>query len=209
MSRATSPATQKPYSLVRVCRVWHWQRSTIYRQRQSKAGPASSSVRPGPPGPCSDAELVQQIKAILAESPFYGEGYRQVWARLRHAGIRTSKRRGLRLLRENQLVVQAAHAVLPRLTRRHTWVALFLRPEAGTSWSLPQPLILQTRRSAKSPYEKPPVLQRRGKQRPCSARFSCFAVISHHGCFVFSSPRPRGERARVRGTISPNSWQIL
>jgi putative transposase len=104
MSRATSPSTQKPYSLVRVCRVWRLQRSTLYWQRQSKARPASTSVRPGPLGPCSDAELVQHIKAILAESPFHGEGYRKVWARLRYAGIRTSKRRVLRLLRENQLL---------------------------------------------------------------------------------------------------------
>ena len=104
MSRTTSPSTQKSSSLVRVCRVWRWQRSTISWQRRTKDGPARASVRPGPLGPCCDAELVQQIKAILAESPFPGEGYRKVWARLRHAGIRTSKRRVLRLLRENQLL---------------------------------------------------------------------------------------------------------
>jgi len=104
MSRATSPSTEKPYSLVRVCRVWRWQRSTIYWQRRSKGGPASDRVRPGPQGPGSDADLVTHIKAILAKSPFHGEGYRKVWARLRYAGIRTSKRRVLRLLRENQLL---------------------------------------------------------------------------------------------------------
>lgn len=104
MSRTTSPSTQKPYTLVRVCRVWHLQRSTIYWQRRSKAGPASASVRPGPQGPCSDAELVQHIKTILAQSPFHGEGYRKIWARLRYAGIGTSKRRVLRLMRENQLL---------------------------------------------------------------------------------------------------------
>jgi hypothetical protein len=103
MSRTTSPSTQKSYSLVRVCRVWHLKRSTIYWQRRTK-GPANTIVRPGPQGPCSDAELVQHIKTILAESPFHGEGYRKVWARLRYAGIRTSKRRVLRLMRENQLL---------------------------------------------------------------------------------------------------------
>ena len=45
MSRATSPSKQKPYALVRVCRVWRLQRSTIYWQRQSKVGPASSAAR--------------------------------------------------------------------------------------------------------------------------------------------------------------------
>jgi putative transposase len=32
----------------------------------------------------------------LAASPFPGEGYRKVWARLRHGGLRTSPRRVLR-----------------------------------------------------------------------------------------------------------------
>ncbi len=50
-------------------------------------------MRPGPQGPCSDAELVQHIKAVLAESPFLGEGYLQVWARR----LRSSGRPGLAL----------------------------------------------------------------------------------------------------------------
>ena len=62
-------------------------------------------ARPGPTGPCADHELVQHIKAMLAATPFHGEGYRKVWARLRYAGLRTSKRRVLRLMREHQLLV--------------------------------------------------------------------------------------------------------
>ena len=104
MSRTTSPSTQKPYSLVRVCRVWCLNRSTIYWQLQTKERPATTTIRPGPQGPCGDTELVEHIKAILTDTPFHGEGYRKVWARLRHAGIRTSKRRVLRLMRENQLL---------------------------------------------------------------------------------------------------------
>ena len=41
------------------------------------------------------------------DSPFHGEGYRKVWARLRFAGIRTSKERVRRLMREAGL--QAPH----------------------------------------------------------------------------------------------------
>jgi putative transposase len=52
----------------------------------------------------SDAELVAEIRGILKASPFHGEGYRKVWARLRFAGLRTSKRRVLRLMRENGLL---------------------------------------------------------------------------------------------------------
>lgn len=101
MSRTASPSTHKPYSLVRVCRVWRLGRSTVYWQRLPKA---QSSTRPGPVGPCADADLLQHIRTILATSPFHGEGYRKVWARLRYAGVKTSKRRVLRLMREYQLL---------------------------------------------------------------------------------------------------------
>jgi hypothetical protein len=40
----------------------------------------------------------------LQASPFPGEGYRKVWARLHHSGLRTSPRRVLRLLRAYQLL---------------------------------------------------------------------------------------------------------
>ena len=48
--------------------------------------------------------LLEQIRAVLAASPFHGEGHRKVWARLRIAGIRTSRRRVLRLMREYHLL---------------------------------------------------------------------------------------------------------
>jgi transposase InsO family protein len=53
----------------------------------------------GPLGACSDEELIGHIRRILTESPFHGEGYRKVWARLRFQGIRTSKERVRRLMR--------------------------------------------------------------------------------------------------------------
>jgi len=46
-----------------------------------------------------DVALVEAIRAVLAGSGFSGEGYRKVWARLRFAGVRTSRRRVLRLMR--------------------------------------------------------------------------------------------------------------
>jgi putative transposase len=101
MSRTPSPSTQKPYSLVRVCRVWRLGRATVYWHRLTKA---QRPRRPGPQGPCTDYELVGHIKVILAYSPFHGEGYRKVWARLRYAGLKTSKRRVLRLMREHHLL---------------------------------------------------------------------------------------------------------
>ena len=101
MSQATSPSTGKPYGLARVCRVWGIARATIYWQRHERAMP---DARRGPLGPCTDDELVDHIRCILEASPFPGEGYRKVWARLRHRGLRTSPRRGLRLMRVHQLL---------------------------------------------------------------------------------------------------------
>jgi transposase InsO family protein len=51
-----------------------------------------------------NAALVEAIRAVLSGSPFHGEGHRKVWARLRMAGVRTSKRRVLRLMREHGLL---------------------------------------------------------------------------------------------------------
>jgi transposase InsO family protein len=45
-----------------------------------------------------------EIRGVLAASPFHGEGYRKVWARLRFAGTRTSKARTLRLMRTHGLL---------------------------------------------------------------------------------------------------------
>jgi putative transposase len=57
----------------------------------------------GPVGAATDADLVGHIRRVLAESPFHGEGYRKVWARLRHQGIRTASERVRRLMREHHL----------------------------------------------------------------------------------------------------------
>jgi putative transposase len=101
MSQATSPSSGQLYGLARVCRVWGMARSTVYWQRRERTTPAA---RRGPLGPCADDELVDHIRRVLEASPFPGEGYRKVWARLRYHGIRTSPRRVLRLMRAHQLL---------------------------------------------------------------------------------------------------------
>jgi putative transposase len=100
MSRVCSPATGRPYGLARVARVWGICRASVYRHRR----PAVPAGRPGPIGPMRDSELVAVIREILGAGGFHGEGYRKIWARLRWAGIRTSRRRVLRLMREHGLL---------------------------------------------------------------------------------------------------------
>jgi transposase InsO family protein len=66
----------------------------------------------------ADTELVAAIRAVLADSPFHGEGHRKVWARLRMRGVRTSLRRVLRLMRQHGLLAPS-RAGSPRGPRNH------------------------------------------------------------------------------------------
>jgi transposase InsO family protein len=114
MSRHVSPSVGKIYGLQRVTRLWGVSRATIYRHRQEPV----ARKRSGPIGAMSDEDLVPAIRQLLTDSPFHGEGYRKLWARLRFAGIRTSRRRVLRLVREHGLL---AHQRIgrPRGSRAH------------------------------------------------------------------------------------------
>jgi hypothetical protein len=51
-----------------------------------------------------DNDLVARIRAVIGAGGFHGEGYRKIWARLRFAGVRTSRRRVLRLMRAHGLL---------------------------------------------------------------------------------------------------------
>ena len=116
MSRTVSPSSGKPYGLALVCRAWRAPRATVYRHR---APPRTEPLRrPGPVGPMPDAALLAAIGAVLAGSPFHGEGHRKIWARLRVAGVRTSKRRVLRLMRDNDLLAPS-RVGSPRGPRSH------------------------------------------------------------------------------------------
>ena len=115
MAAATSPATGRRYGIARVCRIWEVPRSSFYAtQRQAgTAVPPYPSTRRGPRPAVSDGVLLAAIRADLARSPWQGEGHRKVWARLRVMdGIRVSRKRVLRLMREHTLLS-------PHRTRPH------------------------------------------------------------------------------------------
>jgi putative transposase len=116
MSQTCSPSTQRRYGLARVCRVWDLARSTVYLHQAQRTGPAPMPQKRGPKTRWSDNELVAEIRAVLGASPFLGEGHRKVWARLRWQGVRTSKARVLRRMREAQLLAptRVGHAHGPK-----------------------------------------------------------------------------------------------
>ena len=116
MSHAVSPSSGKPYRLARVCRVWRVSRATVYRLRLPPR--AEPPRRSGPVGAMADDALLAAIRAVLTASPFHGEGHRKVWARLRVGGVRSAKRRVLRLMRENGLLAPS-RVGSPRGPRSH------------------------------------------------------------------------------------------
>jgi len=110
VSRAISPATGRAYGLAQVVQVWHLSRATVYRHSAAaSAEPPPCPARRGPVGACSDAELLEYIRAQVLGLRLHGEGYRKIWARLRHAGIRSSARRVRRLMGQHGLL--APHRV--------------------------------------------------------------------------------------------------
>ena len=116
MSRQLSPSTDKVYGLQRVTRFWGVARATIYRHRHPTQ--MVERKRPGPLGAMLDDDLVAAIRQLLMDSPFHGEGYRKLWARLRFKGIRTSRRRVLRLMRAHGLLAPQ-RAGQPRGPKAH------------------------------------------------------------------------------------------
>jgi putative transposase len=116
MSQTCSPSTQRRYGLARVCRMWEVARSTVYLQQARPPAPMVAGQKRGPKPRWSDEQLVAKIRAVLAASPFLGEGHRKVWARLRWQEVRTSKARVLRLMREAKLLAptRLGHAHGPK-----------------------------------------------------------------------------------------------
>jgi transposase InsO family protein len=104
MSATISPATGRRYGVERVCLAWDLPRSSFYATRSETEASAPTAKR-GPKPTWSDEKLLELIRADLAGSPFLGEGYRKVWARLRVLQeVRVGAKRVLRLMRENQLL---------------------------------------------------------------------------------------------------------
>jgi transposase InsO family protein len=127
MSQAVSPSAERPYGLQRVTRLWQIARSSVYALRQRGANPPVPNRR-GPRSVLDDGTLLERINAALAASPWVGEGYRKVWARLRADDVRTAPRRVLRVMREANLLAptRAGQAHGPKA---HDGVIVTERPD--------------------------------------------------------------------------------
>ncbi|HET9327895.1 MAG TPA: IS3 family transposase [Candidatus Eisenbacteria bacterium] len=97
-----SPSTGRRYPLTMLCQVWRVARSSVYAP--PSPAPATPAGRRGPKPVVTDETLVEAIRAVLAATPFHGEGYRKVRARLAHRGLAVSGKRVLRLMRQHQLL---------------------------------------------------------------------------------------------------------
>jgi len=144
MSRAVTPTTNRRYGVRRVCATWDVPRSSFYAVLADDRSPAVAPAPPAKRGPkteLTDSELLALIRADLAASPFQGEGHRKVWARLRFAGVRSSKRRVLRLMREHGLLApqRAGHPHGPKAhdgTIVTEWVNEMWGTDLTSSWTL-------------------------------------------------------------------------
>jgi putative transposase len=105
MSDRRSPSTGMTYGVMRVCETLDVPRSSFYEKKRRKHSKGHKHKKRGPVPSVSDEALLVLIREVLASSPFIGEGYRKVWARLKFGrGIKVSRKRVLRIMRENNLL---------------------------------------------------------------------------------------------------------
>lgn len=124
---------QLPAPLKTVCRMAGVSRSAACEARRRRGTSEPPRRRPGPVGAMTDTELLNQIRGVLADSPFVGEGHRKVWARLRRErGVLTSRKRVLRLTREAGLLAPTAQ-VRKRAARLHDGTITVTIPD--TLWA--------------------------------------------------------------------------
>ena len=132
MAEALAVSEELPAPLATVCRVAGVSRSAACEQRRRRGASEPVRRRPGPVGAMSDGKLLAEIRQVLANSPFVGEGHRKVWARLRRRSVRTSRKRVLRLTREAGLLAPTGR-VRKRAARLHEGTITVEMPD--TLWA--------------------------------------------------------------------------
>lgn len=103
-----SESTGKLFPIDLLCRLCEVPRSSFYeyaRQlREQRAKAVRERKKPGPKMQVDDEELLLLVRQVLSKSPFHTEGTKKVHLRLRHMGIRASRERVNRVMREAGLL---------------------------------------------------------------------------------------------------------
>ena len=105
LSSLISETTGKPFPIKTLCAVLGVPRSSFYYFKRSlsnppKPKPKADRKKPGPKPALDDHALLAAIRNTIAASPFHSEGYRKIHARLKRAGLKASKHRVLRIMRQ-------------------------------------------------------------------------------------------------------------
>ena len=201
MSRAISPSTQQRYGVVLVTEEFGVARSTYYAQRDSagRSTPAAPQKR-GPKTAFSDAALLAHIRRVLEASPFLGEGHRKVWARLRHVGIRTSKPRVLRVMREAQLLAPSrARRVAVPVT--HDGTITTDRPDVMWGTDITTAVTVEDGQVASRCFLRAPVRSRLSCATPCHGRAALLDQRRASGSS--QTGPPPGRAGALRGLSRP------
>jgi putative transposase len=114
-----SGETGRAYPLTMICAVWRVPRSSVYASRGETGSVVSGPQKRGPKTELEDEQVVAEIREVLANAEFLGEGHRKVRVRLRARGIRVGKNRVLRLMRENGLLAPVRRGRHERGDRSH------------------------------------------------------------------------------------------
>ena len=74
-----SPSALKPFGIKLVCTVWNISRSTIHRHKVLALHEATPKKKRGPKTCLADAQVLEEIKIMLRNSPFVGEALAGSW----------------------------------------------------------------------------------------------------------------------------------
>ncbi len=94
---------------------------------------ANEKIKRGRKAILSDAELLIEIKLIIDNSLFKGEGYRKIWHRLLRKGKRADKERVNRIMRENGLLSPYRH--YPATVRKRTHNGVIVTKAPNVLWA--------------------------------------------------------------------------
>jgi putative transposase len=100
MKDQVSDTVKRTYPMSMILSVAGLSSAAYYRKNE----PKDQKVRPGPRPTIGDDQLLMEIRKEILESPFLDEGYKKTWKRLQRRGIKASKKRVNRVMRENDLL---------------------------------------------------------------------------------------------------------